>query len=537
MSQRTFLGLTHNPFTAPREGFFPGGDRKTHLDHLRHLSQWSRRILVVTGPFGIGKSSLFRELSGSLEPNTKAARLSGTVVTSEREVLVGMLQGFGVAADMDAHADELAAGIVEHVNEQATNNRVCMVMLDDAHLVEVQAIQRLVKLVTESGLRLLMFTEASLISELDRAAHNNELEWFEIRLTGFPKPDVREYLEWRFRQAHYRGLLPFTDEQLEKIVARSGGNPSVIDNMADNLLGDMESGEIRNQGGGFPTMHAALTVMLAVLVGLIYLYVQEDSTNVEDVAAVTPEVVATPAGEGGSSPDASVSERSEGVAPSAAAGFPSAADSPDATALSGAQSIEETAPSTLPEVVAPEPSQTAPLVVSIPESIPESEPGRVPEPERVPAPEVQPEPERLPEPAPEPEPTPEPAPVPEPEPAPAPVPEPEPEPVVLPISEPFQDSAWILRQDPERFTMQLLTLSSRERAAQFIQRQPHPEEFAMYRILRDGNTFYVVIYGVFSGPGAAESASRSFVGELAAIKPWIRPLRLVQDTVRATPQR
>jgi septal ring-binding cell division protein DamX len=85
--------------------------------------------------------------------------------------------------------------------------------------------------------------------------------------------------------------------------------------------------------------------------------------------------------------------------------------------------------------------------------------------------------------------------------------------------------------------MQLLTLSSRERAAQFIQRQPHPEEFAMYRILRDGNTFYVVTYGVFSGPGAAESASRSFVGELAAIKPWIRPLRLVQDTVRATPQR
>ena len=271
--QRTFLGLTHNPFTPPREGFFPGGDRKTHLEHLRHLSQWSRRILVVSGPFGVGKSSLFRELSGSLEPNTKAARLAGTVITYEREALVGLLQGFGIGADNNAHANDLADLVVRHVDEQEAHRRVCMVMVDDAHLLDLQAIQRLVSLVARSGLRLLLFTEANLVSALDQAAKKHELEWFEIRLTGFPRADVRDYLEWRFRQAAYRGLLPFSDEQLEKIVHRSGGNPSVIDSMANRLLAEMESGEIRRARPQFPVLHASLAVLLAVLVALVYLFV------------------------------------------------------------------------------------------------------------------------------------------------------------------------------------------------------------------------------------------------------------------------
>ena len=143
MNHRTFLGLTHNPFVPPRQGFFDGGDRKTHLDHLRHLSQWSRRILVVTGPYGIGKTSLFHELSNSLEANTKAARLSGAVVTSEREVLVGLAQGFGVPHPSNVHAEELAQLICKHVSSDDTQGRGCMAMVDNAQLLEPQAIKQL----------------------------------------------------------------------------------------------------------------------------------------------------------------------------------------------------------------------------------------------------------------------------------------------------------------------------------------------------------------------------------------------------------
>jgi type II secretory pathway predicted ATPase ExeA len=61
--ERHFLGLTHNPFTPPQSGFFERGGRRRHLEQLRHLSEWSRRVLLVTGPEGAGKTMLFRELA------------------------------------------------------------------------------------------------------------------------------------------------------------------------------------------------------------------------------------------------------------------------------------------------------------------------------------------------------------------------------------------------------------------------------------------------------------------------------------------
>ncbi len=547
MNQRTFLGLTHNPFSPPREGFFTGADRKTHLDHLRHLSQWSRRVLVVTGPFGIGKSTLFKELSASLEANTKGARLSGSVVTTEREVLMGLLQGFGVGGELDGHADDLSALICAHADEQESHERVCMVMVDDAHLLEIAALQRLVNLVSESALRVVMFGEATVVPNLDRAAKKSELEWFEIRLTGFPKADVRDYLEWRFRQAHYRGLLPFTDEQLDKIVTRSGGNPSVIDSMANRLLADMESGEIRNQGSSFPARHAALAAVLVLMVGLIYLYVRtepEELPVIEDVAVVDAAIppATDPAetslaheveaeddilpAEVGSDPDpdldpaaaddglpeevaAVVVEPSpEGVeadAPATAGNTEASAATPSAEAETAVLPAADSgiAETTLDESVAVQPDAVEESLanpVQVEESVPETPVSPASEPELASTPAV---------------------------------PDIEDAPVA---GGGYRDAAWILAQAADRYTMQILSLSSLDRAVAFINRQDDPGEFALYRMQRDGRTLFVIIYGVFSSRDAAAAAAGSLSGELSSLSPWIRPLSLVQDTVRANPQ-
>ncbi len=534
MNQRTFLGLTHNPFSPPREGFFDGADRRTHLDHLRHLSQWSRRVLVVTGPFGIGKSTLFKELSASLEANAKGARLSGSVVTTEREVLMGVLQGFGVGGEMDGHADDLSALICTHAEEQESHGRVCMVMVDDAHLLEAAALQRIVSLVADSPIRVVLFGEAGVVPNLNRAAKKCELEWFEIRLTGFPKMDVRDYLEWRFRQAQYRGLLPFTDEQLDKIVSRSGGNPSVIDSMANRLLADMESGEIRKQGTSFPVRHAVLAGVLVLMVGLIYLYVQTEPPDdaaadialmsesdgeeapvpLEDPLPVEPETFDVADPEPGEAEyenedsTAAVPSEFEGEAPLEARDVPE--PSPFLDEVADAQEMSDD--SAVPEAsITPEVQSPIPVVDSVAaspaagESVEGAEAAEVAE-----AADVAEAPEAsLVTDAP---------------------------PAVTSSAAVYRDAAWILAQEGSRFTMQLLSLSSLERADAFINRQDDPGEFALYRTQRDGRSLFIVTYGLFSSREAAATAARGFSGELARIEPWIRPLRLVQDTVRANAQ-
>jgi DamX protein len=100
----------------------------------------------------------------------------------------------------------------------------------------------------------------------------------------------------------------------------------------------------------------------------------------------------------------------------------------------------------------------------------------------------------------------------------------------------FNTAGWLLRQDPNRYTLQLVTLSEHERATELIARQPDPGEFAVFRNRRNGQVFYVITYGVFSSRSAAERAAASLQGELRNLTPWIRPFSLVQEAVRATPQ-
>ncbi len=70
-----------------------------------------------------------------------------------------------------------------------------------------------------------------------------------------------------------------------------------------------------------------------------------------------------------------------------------------------------------------------------------------------------------------------------------------------------------------------------------MNRQSSPSEFAWYQMQRDDKTLYVITYGVFTSRSAAQAAVAGFTGELASIKPWVRQLNLVQDTVRNHSQR
>ena len=568
--KRTFLGLTHNPFVPPKDGFFSGADRKTHLEHLRHLSQWSRRILVVSGPFGIGKSTLFRELSANLEPHTKAARLAGMVVTTEREVLAALLQGFGVAADTSANADDLSRIISKFVDEQNEGGRSCMVMVDDGHLLEPTALQRLIALVADSSLRMVVFAETTVIGAIDRDTKAAALEWFEIRLTGFPKSDVRDYLEWRFSQAQYRGLLPFTDEQLENIVTKSSGNPGIVDSLASNLLIEMETGQIRNRGG-FPFMHAILAVLLVAFVGLLYVWFaqpQEDESDVQ-VAVITAadSAESTKANASGESdqpratnhaaPIAETQETTQNDAP----GTLVTSDAPSANASSTSQTSDAGGSNGQPKdaqnagrdtneqtpnegwvdqdawiaeefgagnqaggVQVPTPDDAGtdksatdkPAQVATDQSATEQSTAKQ---SATSSPAAQPQSQQEPR-----------------QESPIPVAEAsDSAPALAPSalnSSGIKNAQWILAQDARRFTVQLVTVSKPERARELILKQDEPGDFAVYQINRDGRRLNVIVYGVFSDGKAANAALSQLKAELAGVKPWVRPLNLVQDAVR-----
>ncbi len=505
-------GLAHNPFASPGPAFFQGGDRRTYLEQLRHLSQWSRRVLLVTGAHDAGKSVLFRQLSATLEPRAKAARINGALINASREVLAGIAQGFGLAAPADAHVQLLMDVIVAHVDDQQSAQRFCVVLVDDAELLEARALEQLLILVSRCPIRLVLFAEVRIVPVVERLAKRLDVGWHELRLSGLSLADLREYLEWRFKQARYRGRLPFTEQQVREIARISQGMPGRINQAADALLTRMQSGEVIAGRAGFPLLHKAILgflVLTTLVVYLLWTPLPEEPNSVvtqnppakaprfapsSDISpAESPRVLS---GDGPrdevvesiAEGDTAVGEVERSFAP-AAEEIALAADGTSADAASGlaSQPIRDadSAMESLEETAA------APAAGSVGNSAAVES--------QTPAAEVA-------------------------------------APARQNVPAGPRDAAWIMAQPENRFTLQLISSSSAERAAAYVAQRGNSGDFAIYRLHRSGKTFHVVIYGSYGSRAEAERAAAMPATTAGGVEPWVRTFAEVQGAVRTGPQ-
>ena len=95
-----------------------------------------------------------------------------------------------------------------------------------------------------------------------------------------------------------------------------------------------------------------------------------------------------------------------------------------------------------------------------------------------------------------------------------------------------RDTRWLLSQEPDYFTLQLITVSSADRAHAFVDQQLEPREYTIYQLTRDGRVLHVVLYGAFSSRAAAQAAVDRLPAGMGDIQPWIRQIGQVQDAAR-----
>lgn len=505
---RGFLGLTHNPFIQADDSFFERGGRLTQLEQLRQPSQWTRRVVLVTGSPGVGKSVLYRQSSSSLEPGTRAARINGSLVNARREVLMSVAQGFGIAAPRDSNTQLLNDLISSHVVEQAAKERTSVVLIDDAELLEPRAIDDLLDLVDSSSLHIVFFGEVRLVPTVERAAARFAIEWQEIRLTGFGEADARDYLEWCFQQAQYRGRLPFTDQQVKEVVKLSEGLPGKINQMANVLLVKLETGGSDGSSAKFPGLHRAVLFLVVAVLGLTYLLWRQNeqaALHAEAIASAAGPAQATPPLHGETAQEAAEEPAVQSLLsqaqplPGSPTGVLSQAVVEDA-GDAAADALLEDAGGRQPEAV-PVPVLAAPIEPVTQSPVPPTAPPAEPQ-------VTQPESSaggvsQLAD--------------------------------AVPVSR-GRDASWLLRQPVASFTLQLLTVSSHERAVAFVNEQQYPEQFAVYRLQRDGRLLSVVVYGLFDSRDEAQSVAVNLPESISKNSPWARPLEHVQDAIRTTSQ-
>jgi septal ring-binding cell division protein DamX len=94
----------------------------------------------------------------------------------------------------------------------------------------------------------------------------------------------------------------------------------------------------------------------------------------------------------------------------------------------------------------------------------------------------------------------------------------------------LRDSAWLLNQDPNAYTLQLIAVSQARTLRGFVAQLPPGNEVAMYQAEKASGYIYIVVYGVFPDAAAARAAAALLPARLG--QPIVRQLKTVQPEIR-----
>lgn len=102
------------------------------------------------------------------------------------------------------------------------------------------------------------------------------------------------------------------------------------------------------------------------------------------------------------------------------------------------------------------------------------------------------------------------------------------------LAQPAGDAGvpWILAQNPEHYTIQVIALRDPEKLYEFIDRNPGWAPFAVYRPSGNRRPLWVLVQGAYPSVAAARGATRSFPGGLQKRgELWIRKFGMVQGMI------
>jgi type II secretory pathway predicted ATPase ExeA len=97
--------------------------------------------------------------------------------------------------------------------------------------------------------------------------------------------------------------------------------------------------------------------------------------------------------------------------------------------------------------------------------------------------------------------------------------------------------AWLLEQDPNYFTLQLIAGSEKSTVNHFLTRHKLPaDRLAYYRSLNKGKDWNCLVYGVYPDYRSAVLALDDLPAAVRKIRPWIRQLKNIQGEIKEAAQ-
>ena len=91
---------------------------------------------------------------------------------------------------------------------------------------------------------------------------------------------------------------------------------------------------------------------------------------------------------------------------------------------------------------------------------------------------------------------------------------------------------WVLMQNPKNYTLQLASSTNAELIKKYYEENGLAQKAGYYRDVREGESWYALVYGSYASVREANEAIASLTLDLKKWSPWVRKLQNVQKIIR-----
>jgi len=266
------FGLEKEPFTPEVDSvsFFQDAVINQRLGMLQHFSRYSDLLLLVVGEHGAGKSTLLKHFISQLDDEIKASRVESSPNMDRDGLLIAIGKGFGLPpileGDLNAFIKQLQELLRFDEGGLLVIDDAHLLPADTLHYA-----LELAEISGSHGklLRVILFAEPSIEQVLaepglaklgERITHTLDTPPFDLERT-------EAYIRHRMAAAGQDGEEPFDKVAIKRIHKASHGNPMRINELALAQLLEMAADPEGRRGRPMKriTLAAiAIVVMLAV---------------------------------------------------------------------------------------------------------------------------------------------------------------------------------------------------------------------------------------------------------------------------------
>jgi len=241
-----FYQLSGRPFqlTPDPDFYFESGTHRKALSYLGYGLAQGEGFIVITGEVGAGKSTLAAHLMATIDRNRLTA---GQIVTSKldgEELVHVSAHAFGL--DVKGHDKASALSAIEQfLHEEARAGRRCLLVVDEAQNLSVDALEELrmlsnFQLGSHPLLQILLLGQPEFRSLLQGSPDLEQLRQRVIashHLEAMEQSEVSQYVEHRLSRVGWTGENPGIDQRVfAELATASGGIPRRINQIFSRLL-------------------------------------------------------------------------------------------------------------------------------------------------------------------------------------------------------------------------------------------------------------------------------------------------------------